>query len=362
MMQNSLLQVQGAQDAGIPGIARALNARSMAGVLGEIASKEPGVPCNPGELAITLLRLKRDRRCLLRYDFFNSATGEGIEPSFIGKMRARGVDRKTFQLNQMLWNGAFGANASDGIHVPEPVALLSDPDMYLLRNVNAATLAAELESADGERFCYRAGEALYKLHTQGPTPTRSHTLNDEYRILSEKLQATCEELPTLAPRIRRILSACEVLLNGIRDADVVSLHRDFYPEQLLVDAERVWLLDLDLYASGDPMVDVGNFIAHLHELSLRIYRHSYAYVSHEHAFRDGYQSHSGSRCSISASAYVTLTLARHIAISRLFPERMHSTVAVITQCERRLALQVESFSEKSGVSLNQNRKGANHVT
>ena len=216
------------------------------------------------------------------------------------------------------------------------------------------SLAAELESPDGERYCYRAGVALHKLHTQSPAPTRCHTRDNEFRILREKLQATCEELPSLAPRIRRILSACEVLLCKIPDTKNVSLHRDFYPEQILVDGDRVWLLDLDLNASGDPMVDLGNFIAHLHELSLRNYRHSYAYLSHEHAFLTGYQSVSGCQRNMTISAYVTLTLARHIAISRLVAGRTHTTVDLVTQCERRLVLQVEDYSES-------NRKGVNHA-
>lgn len=335
------------RDSGIPGIDRAMSPESMANVLAEFVSDDQAPPSS-SELAITLLRLKRARRCLLRYDYVDTKTLERFEASFIGKMRARGVDSKTFRLNQVLWNGAFGPSATDGIHVPEPVALLSEPAMYLLRTVHAPTLGTKLNTPDGEGYCYRAGQALHKLHTQCPLPSRRHTGSDELRILREKLAATCHELPALAPRIRNILSASEVLLSKIPDSTSVSLHRDFYPEQLLVDGDRIWLLDLDLNASGDPMLDVGNFIAHLHELSLRMYRHSYAFLSHEQAFNAGYQSMSGCRRSPAIAAYVTLTLVRHIAISRLVARRGHTTADLVTQCERRLALQVEDFSTVPG--------------
>lgn len=331
------------QEAGIPGITLALNNESMARVLAPIAADTVGDRRNPGELEITVLRLKRDRRCLLRYDFLTTENGGGVIQSFIGKMRARGADQKTYCLNQALWNGAFGPGATDGIEVPEPVALLTDPAMYLLRTVDAPTLGAELEAPNGEQYCYRAGQALHKLHTQGPTTTRSHGRNDEYRILCKKLQITGRQLPTLAPRLRRVLAACKELLRGLPDAESVMLHRDFYPEQILVDGDRVWLLDLDLYASGDPMLDIGNFVAHLHELSLRKFRHCYAYLSHERAFIDGYRSRSGSRRGSSIATYVTLSLARHIAISQLVAGRAHTTGDLLTVCERRLALQVDGF-------------------
>jgi thiamine kinase-like enzyme len=47
------------------------------------------------------------------------------------------------------------------------------------------------------------------------------------------------------------------------------IHRDFYPDQILVDRDRLWLVDLDLCCQGDPALDIGNFIAHITEQSLR---------------------------------------------------------------------------------------------
>lgn len=46
---------------------------------------------------------------------------------------------------------------------------------------------------------------------------------------------------------------------------IVSLHRDLYDQQvLLVSPPGVALIDFDDMAKGDPMLDVGNFLAHLH--------------------------------------------------------------------------------------------------
>ena len=41
------------------------------------------------------------------------------------------------------------------------------------------------------------------------------------------------------------------------------LHRDFHLRQLFSGQGRVWLIDWDLCAKGDPALDVGNFLAYL---------------------------------------------------------------------------------------------------
>ncbi|MBD3334077.1 MAG: phosphotransferase, partial [Candidatus Eisenbacteria bacterium] len=42
------------------------------------------------------------------------------------------------------------------------------------------------------------------------------------------------------------------------------IHRDLYPEQILVDDGRPGFIDLDELAAGEAELDLGNFIAHLH--------------------------------------------------------------------------------------------------
>ena len=46
------------------------------------------------------------------------------------------------------------------------------------------------------------------------------------------------------------------------NAGFCTIHRDFYDKQLIVDGERVALLDFDNLATGDRAQDYGNFLAH----------------------------------------------------------------------------------------------------
>ena len=48
----------------------------------------------------------------------------------------------------------------------------------------------------------------------------------------------------------------------------VPVHRDFYYSQVLVNGDQLTLIDFDLFALGDPAIDVANFVAHLYFLGL----------------------------------------------------------------------------------------------
>ena len=50
--------------------------------------------------------------------------------------------------------------------------------------------------------------------------------------------------------------AIEIFHGPVLDDDRTFIHRDFYPDQVLVDGARVYLLDLDLYSLGEPPLDV----------------------------------------------------------------------------------------------------------
>src|SRR2546426_9353652 len=43
---------------------------------------------------------------------------------------------------------------------------------------------------------------------------------------------------------------------------------------VIVNGERLFLLDFDLYCEGDPALDIGNFLGHITEQSLRSEEHT----------------------------------------------------------------------------------------
>ena len=71
------------------------------------------------------------------------------------------------------------------------------------------------------------------------------------------------------------------------------IHRDFYPDQVLIDGDHLYVIDFDLYCMGDPALDIGNFMGHIIEHSLRILGYPAALKEVENAMEERFMELSG---------------------------------------------------------------------
>jgi Ser/Thr protein kinase RdoA (MazF antagonist) len=181
-------------------------------------------------------------------------------------------------------------------------------------------------------------EAAAKLHDHPLPAMRRHTIDDELRILHERLAQISARHPEWAARIAQIAHQAAVLARSLPTPHQRSIHRDFYPDQLLVAGDRLYLVDLDLLANGDPALDIGNFIGHMIEYSLRHSGDPMALAASEAILSQRYQQLVRPVGAREIEAYTTLTLARHIALSDQFEERRHCTEALLDLTEQRLAM------------------------
>jgi aminoglycoside phosphotransferase (APT) family kinase protein len=160
---------------------------------------------------------------------------------------------------------------------------------------------------------------------------------DELAILSARLAAVAEAQPGWRERLARLERSCRRVGAAVPEPIPTGVHRDFYHDQVLVDRERLWLLDLDLYCLGDPGLDVGNFVAHLTELALRRHGSAEALADREEAMTERFVELAGGAVRPAIRAYAALTLARHVSISAQLPDRRRHTGAILELCEQRLS-------------------------
>ena len=111
----------------------------------------------------------------------------------------------------------------------------------------------------------RAGQALAELHCLNVAAGRPKRIADHVReLISPHPLELAERLPSNRGRIGALLAALEAA--EARLAAQVSprpIHRDFHLRQLFLEGRQVWLIDWDLFAKGDPALDVGNFLMYL---------------------------------------------------------------------------------------------------
>ena len=326
-----------ASDAALPTLALALDPTA---VRREFKHGLPRLAGREGRVSVRsarVIRHKPGRRCVIAYDVrVKWPDRPRQEATLIGKVRSRRYGNEPFRLLEAIWNAGFESGSADGVSVPEPLGVIPKFRMWLQRWVQGTPSGALLAGPDGVALARRIAEAIHKLHRAGVPTERSHTMADELRILHECVPHVATLRPELGPRLERILKACDRLGAGVPSTNPCGIHRDFYPAQVLVNGARLWLIDFDLYCRGDPGLDVGNFIGHLTEESLRTFGNAAAWRDREQAMEERFVELSGQSVRASVRAYATLTLVRHIYLSTQFAERTAWTERLAELCEERL--------------------------
>ncbi len=284
----------------------------------------------------SVVRHKPGRRCLIEYVCDSRQTGH--ETIVLGKIQAKTRHDASYRLQQMLWISGFDYESADRISVPRPLGVVYTWHMWLQERVAGQSCWEALEGSQADQVANRVAEAVYKLQHADIVTVRSHALRDELSILESKLFQVARQKPRLKSRIADILNACRELAHHIPETSPVGIHRDFYPDQVVVDGSRIFVLDHDLYCLGDPCLDIGNFCGHLIEYSLRKSGDIDFFASAQQTIIHRYSQLQGFDCQQSVDAYTTLTLARHIYLSTLFSKRRPLTTTLIEMCEARLAV------------------------
>lgn len=288
---------------------------------------------------IRVRRYKPGRRCVIEYKVRVERSGFPLEVVvLIGKVRRRRTGKRSYQLLELLWNAGFRSNSQDGISVPEPIGIVPEFQMWLQRKAPGMPATDLLVLPDGVLLARRIAQAAHKLHMAGVPTLRRHTIVDELQILHKHLLVVAERHPCWSVRIRRLLEACDCLGAALPKPTPQGIHRDFYSDQVIVDGERLYLIDFDLYCEGDPGLDIGNFLGHITEQSLRMYGDTNVLTDRERAMQERFVELSGESTRAAVEVYQTLTLVRHIYLSMIIPQRRPFITKLLEICEERLGI------------------------
>ncbi len=287
--------------------------------------------------SIHVLRHKPGRRCLIEYSCLS--LDRSREVVVLGKIHAKSRHKRSYRLQSALWESGFDYASADGISVARPVGVIPESKMWLQERVSGSVCWDALDGPRGEVIAARIAEAAHKLHQTDLVTERIHSIDEELQILKEKLSQVVRLLPRLRSRIDAVLKSCQELAASIPTTPPTGIHRDFYPDQIMVSAERLYVLDHDLYCLGDPCLDIGNFCGHLIEHSLRHHGHPDAYATSQHAIVERFCSLRNGNGSDPAviDAYTILTVVRHIYLSTRIAGRNSSTNAIFDYCEQALS-------------------------
>ena len=326
-----------ADDPGLPLASLALDPQRVERELQQLP-RLAGIDGPPQLRAIRVIRHKPGRRFMVEYDVAVS-TALGVQGlTLMGKARSRHSARAAHRLLRALWGAGFDQQGSDAICVPEPIGVISPFNLWLQQKVPGLPLSELLLAGNHTALIKRVVDAIHKLHSAGVAADRLHTIDDELKVLHERLPQLFQQYPEWRQRIERVLAACDQVGASLPVPKVCGIHRDFYADQVMVDGERLYLLDFDLYCYGDPALDIGNFVGHMIEQRLRLVGDATMSVRYEEILVERFIALVGAASREAVTAYTTLTLVRHIYLSTLFPERRNWSGRLLALCEQRLGL------------------------
>ena len=280
--------------------------------------------------AVRVVRYKPQRRCMIEYDLtVTQPPGGAGAVTVIGKVRRHRPGRHQHRLLRAFWDAGFDAGAADAICVPQPMGEVPELAMWLQRRVTGVPATELLTGPQGAAIAPRLADAAHKIHLAAIPTNKSHRIADELHILGDCLETVADGRPELAARIHRLIDACYRAARATPVLPATGIHRDFYPDQVVVDGERLVVVDFDLYTMGDPALDIGNLLGHITEQALRDLGDPTALETIESSIVDRFATIAGEATRRPVRLYAALTVARHIFLAHERPERADLVPALL---------------------------------
>ncbi len=180
------------------------------------------------------------------------------------------------------------------------------------------------------------GAALAELHGQQPKGLLARPAQGVPSALRSLAEFTGFLVPELASRS---LDLAARLTSSLVEtpASWSAVHGDFYAKQVLLDGDRVALLDLDQGARADPASDLGLFVAHLERDGLRGTLAPERIEALTCAFLEGYAVASGRRLPVALHTALGLFQLLHHPFRHCEPDWVERTESIISRAEKILS-------------------------
>jgi hypothetical protein len=236
-------------DRRLPSLAVATDARAMRPVLeAALAGVRDGAALSA--VGVEVLRYKPERKCLLRYEL-HWEDAAAPEIAYARVARPARFERNRDALRRI-------REAADGLAftLPESLAVVPHLGMELFSHVPGVRLFTLVETPAFPRLCARVGAALHEFHQLRVVLDAERDPAGDGGALRRSAQDFAWLLGAEAARIEGLGRTLAAALAGAPPPSRRLVHGDFHGDNVLVDGERLALVDLEDCAMGDPADDV----------------------------------------------------------------------------------------------------------
>ena len=196
----------------------------------------------------------------------DAASGRTEERRFYAKIYPNeGQGEQTLQVTQTLWDRANAGGAS--FAVGRPIVYLSNHRLLVQEEVPGIRLREILIRGDEVTPAVRkAARALAVLHLDHGFTSRRRLPRAEIASLGGVRESLEQTFSHLRPELEEIVGAVAA---GLEGGPLRPVHCDLGLEHILLDGDRIALIDLDDFAEADPMLDVARVLSQITVMSVR---------------------------------------------------------------------------------------------
>ena len=195
----------------------------------------------------------------------NDTTGRTDERRFYAKVYRDEEGERTYRALQALQSRAD--EGGEKFTVGMPITYLSRLHTLLQEETPGTSLQdLLLRDEDTSAVVRKAARALVALHLDAAVTPQRHRLQDQVTALERTGRLLRWACPDLGADIEDTIGA---VVAGLEEVPPAPTHRDLKLDHILLDGDRLALLDLDTFAEGDPILDAANVLAHLACMALR---------------------------------------------------------------------------------------------
>ena len=232
------------------------------------------------------IRYKPESRCVVRYDL-RTSTGRQI---LYGKLIAQNGEGLTATINELY---RVSQDMPGMPRIARPLAYWPEIQMLVQPAIRGDELNIRaFDNAESYtkrvQWMHEAGASLAALHASAAIDGLLRTLADDLSELEQYRAPVMIVSRTLGTRYEEALTAIASMARGRVEPAPVKSHGAFRTDQLLVENDRLTVIDLDSFCWANPARDIGNFLAYLDWKAIRKPQHAAFIERAKCTFIEGY--------------------------------------------------------------------------
>lgn len=253
-------------DRKLVGLARLMNAEClMREVLPPIIAEAFGDGWRPDVLTEEIVHYVAEHTCTARVtvQLRSAATGRARTAVLYGKTYYNEDGAETFARMREL--AASDACRQGRLALAQPLAY--EPESKTLWQMGLPGAPLSEQAPGGTPFIEtlrRAAGALAALHQSPVSCRRKVGIADLLARFDEVERMVALARPESLPKLRSLIDRLKRQSRQIGARQAVTLHGDLHLKNFFVAGEEIALIDLDNLCLGDPLLELGSFIASLH--------------------------------------------------------------------------------------------------